>query len=47
MTTPLGISAAIAHTDGLPVKLIEEASKEYPKPEGVQFTYGTAGIRTK
>lgn len=47
MTTPAGISAAIAHTDGLPVKLIEEASKEYPKPEGVQFTYGTAGIRTK
>jgi hypothetical protein len=47
MTTPAGISAAAAHTDGLPVELIELASKEYEKPEGVQFTYGTAGIRTK
>ncbi|MCO5591529.1 hypothetical protein L7F22_045514 [Adiantum nelumboides] len=27
--------------------LIEEAYKEYPKPEGIKFTYGTAGIRTK
>ena len=47
MTTPAGIAAAVALTAGLPVKLIEEASKEYPKPEGVRFTYGTAGIRTK
>lgn len=47
MTTPAGIAAAIAHTDGLPVMLIEEASREYPKPDGVLFTYGTAGIRTK
>jgi phosphoacetylglucosamine mutase len=47
MTTPAGIDAAIAQTDGLPLDLIEEGCKEYPKPEGIVFTYGTAGIRTK
>lgn len=47
MTTPASISAAVEYTEGLPIKLIEEGSKEYPKPEGVTFTYGTAGIRTK
>ena len=44
---PSGISAAVSMTDGLPVQLIEEGVKEYPKPDGVKFTYGTAGVRTK
>lgn len=47
MSLPSAISAAAAHTEGLPTMLIEEAYKEYPKPEGIKFTYGTAGIRTK
>ena len=25
---------------------LEKAADEYPKPEGVTFTYGTAGFRT-
>lgn len=44
---PGAISAAVASTTGLPVQLIEEGVKEYPKPDNVKFTYGTAGVRTK
>jgi phosphoacetylglucosamine mutase len=47
MSLPGAISAAAAMTDGLPVQIIEEGVKEYPKPESITFTYGTAGVRTK
>lgn len=48
MTLPDTIAAATAATsNGLPIDLIAEGVKEYPKPEGVKFTYGTAGVRTK
>lgn len=47
MTTPAGISMAQAQTSGLPEQLITTASEAHPKPEGLKFTYGTAGIRTK
>ena len=47
MTTPGGISAAQALASGLPEELISSASEAHPKPQGVKFTYGTAGIRTK
>ena len=47
MSLPDTISVATAATQGFPTKLIQEGVKEYPKPEGVKFTYGTAGVRTK
>ncbi|CAO1615481.1 unnamed protein product [Sympodiomycopsis kandeliae] len=47
MSIPDSISAAVTATQGLPVQLIQEGVKEYPKPDGVRFTYGTAGVRTK
>ncbi|CAO1636660.1 unnamed protein product [Parajaminaea phylloscopi] len=47
MALPSTIATATAMTDGLPVQLIEEGVKEYPKPEGISFTYGTAGVRTR
>ncbi|KAJ9097221.1 hypothetical protein QFC21_004890 [Naganishia friedmannii] len=31
----------------LPVHALSSASDKYPKPQGVAFTYGTAGFRTK
>ncbi|KAL9932767.1 hypothetical protein V8E36_008466 [Tilletia maclaganii] len=33
--------------DGLPTELITQAAEAYPKPEGIRFAYGTAGVRTK
>ena len=47
MALPSTIDAAVAMSQGLPTRLIQEGVKEYPKPEGVAFTYGTAGVRTK
>ncbi|PWN52826.1 putative PCM1-phosphoacetylglucosamine mutase [Violaceomyces palustris] len=44
---PTSIETASALTQGLPVQLINEASKAHPKPEGIKFAYGTAGLRTK
>lgn len=31
----------------LPVQAISAASDHYPKPQGLAFSYGTAGFRTK
>ncbi|PWN41043.1 Phosphoacetylglucosamine mutase [Ceraceosorus guamensis] len=47
MALPSNIDFAVRATDGLPTLLISEASKSYPKPDGIKFTYGTAGVRTK
>ncbi|KDN52984.1 Phosphoacetylglucosamine mutase [Tilletiaria anomala UBC 951] len=41
------IDLALKMTTGLPTKLILKASAAHPKPEGVTFSYGTAGLRTK
>ncbi|KAN0065327.1 hypothetical protein ACQY0O_001163 [Thecaphora frezii] len=47
MALPATISAADAHLgQGLPVKLILDASEAHPKPQQHKFTYGTAGLRT-
>ena len=32
---------------GIPSERIREADKRFPKPEGLKFSYGTAGFRTK
>lgn len=49
MTTPAGIDAAAAavSTSGLPLALIDTGVSRYPKPAGVTFAYGTAGVRTR
>lgn len=31
----------------LPVQALMAAADKYPKPQGITFTYGTAGFRTK
>jgi hypothetical protein len=31
----------------LPVEALMAAADKYPKPQGIAFTYGTAGFRTK
>jgi hypothetical protein len=41
------IDLATKMTSGLPTELILKASAAHPKPEGITFAYGTAGLRTK
>lgn len=47
MALPQNIAMAADMTTGLPIELIAEGVKEYPKPEGIRFSYGTAGVRTR
>jgi phosphoacetylglucosamine mutase len=35
-----------AHEYAVLLSALNEAAKHYPKPEGFQFSYGTAGFRT-
>ncbi|KAK0546047.1 hypothetical protein OC845_004786 [Tilletia horrida] len=44
---PGPIAEAAALSGSLPTELITRAAEAYPKPAGVKFAYGTAGVRTK
>jgi phosphoacetylglucosamine mutase len=35
-----------AHEHAVLLSALTEAANEYPKPEGLKYSYGTAGFRT-
>ena len=49
LTRTMSLLSRCWHTTGQQwcASIIQEGVKEYPKPKGVKFTYGTAGVRTK